>query len=87
MKAHGAMHALLCVISFRFVTQTSSRCQIEMTMGQAARGRCSMILPKPDIHAECGRLEILRVSPFLRRILHDAASVFGMTVGRLQACE
>lgn len=59
--------------------------QLEMTADQCRRGRCTVVMQRPEWHppTPSGRL---RCSRYLRRLLHEAALGFGMTAGRLSAC-
>ncbi|ORY35080.1 hypothetical protein BCR39DRAFT_556578 [Naematelia encephala] len=58
---------------------------IEMIVGQSQLGNCSIFLKRDAVHPPVVNLTSLRISPYMRRLLHEAASGFGMTQGRLTA--
>ena len=60
---------------------------MEMTVRQCLQGVCTIIMRKKQWHPDPGEQGVRRVSPFLRRQLHEGASNFAMTQSRLTACK
>ncbi|EIW65834.1 hypothetical protein TREMEDRAFT_66202 [Tremella mesenterica DSM 1558] len=58
---------------------------VEMTAAQCEKQRCTIIEKDLESHPPVRSTSELRISPYMRRLLHEAALGFGMTVGRLQA--
>ncbi|EIW66300.1 hypothetical protein TREMEDRAFT_65571 [Tremella mesenterica DSM 1558] len=57
---------------------------VEMTAKQCRQGVCTVIKKSEEYHPPVSNLSDLRVSPYIRRILHEASMGFGMTTARLQ---
>lgn len=47
---------------------------------------CSVTFMRPEYHRPTEDLNILRVSSYSRRLIHDLSDSFGMTVSRLKLC-
>jgi len=61
--------------------------QLEMTVDQCKKGVCTIIRKRANYHKPNTDRRNLNVSPYIRRLLHEASSMFGMTLGSLTACE
>lgn len=57
-----------------------------MTVSQSAAGVCTVYQASHDWHRAPAHKDFLRCSPYIRRILHEGASIFGMTQMRLTTC-
>ena len=57
-----------------------------MTVVQACRQACTITHLQQNFHPAAPS-NILKVSPHVRNLLHDAASCTGMTQSRLKICE
>ncbi|EIW72614.1 hypothetical protein TREMEDRAFT_58784 [Tremella mesenterica DSM 1558] len=57
---------------------------IRMTPRSIQRGVCTLIRPKAVYHGQPNPLALLRISPHLRNLLHDAATLVGTTESRLR---
>ena len=60
--------------------------QIEMTVAQVQRQACTITYLEQSFHP-AALPNVLKVSPHVRSMLHDAASCTGMTQSRLKICE
>ncbi|RXK37046.1 hypothetical protein M231_05705, partial [Tremella mesenterica] len=58
--------------------------EIRMTPRSIQRGVCTLIRPKAVYHGQPNPLALLRISPHLRNLLHDAATLVGTTESRLR---
>ena len=57
-----------------------------MTPSQVLKRTCSIWTAKPEYHSIPKEGVSLRLSPYIRNFLHDGASFFGMTAGKLKIC-
>ncbi|EIW66628.1 hypothetical protein TREMEDRAFT_65496 [Tremella mesenterica DSM 1558] len=58
--------------------------QIRMTPRQIHRAVCTLIRARIAYHGEPQPLHLLRLSPYVRNLLHDAATMVGTTESRLK---
>ena len=91
-KKHGGLEHVLCeaklIVSLVITSVMIDRSllQVQSTVAQAIQGRCSITLKSKDNHPDCADRTSLRVSPYLRRLLHYASSMYGMTRSHMAAC-
>lgn len=64
----------------------SANRKVSMTREQCARQVCTITMLGDDVHRQVRNKSRLKVSPYLRHILHELASGFSMTKSRLKLC-
>lgn len=57
-----------------------------MTVRQALEGKCTFTVRRPERHSPQPTGSPLRISPSIRRLLHEAASSFATTQSTVKAC-
>ncbi|EIW69524.1 hypothetical protein TREMEDRAFT_62382 [Tremella mesenterica DSM 1558] len=65
-------------------TAASARYSSRARLNNIRKGVCCLIRPKAAYHGQPNPLTLLRISPHLRNLLHDAATLVGTTESRLR---